>query len=387
MNKVNKLKSEQLSHLKQNIIKDEKFVSVISASFGDGHNAAAKGVVEAFNSLKVPNSGLIDLLEQIHPATMSCFTKGYRLVTTRWPAIWEKMYMLAESFPFGNESFDLMPSITNGFSKYLKETKPDAIISTYPLYGHIIERIFGNGDLPFKFVTMITDSKSINKSWFHGASGEFAVLDQISANKLISHGISSERIHITGFPVSPRFLENRPKEFENKLPKEFKILYTPTSNNLHVASTLRELNHLTDKSPNKISLTIVMGRHSNRLDKIVRSQAPEGSTIIGWTKRMSELLSASHLIIGKAGGASVQEAMASACPMIIDSMIPGQEEGNAEMITKIGAGIVAFEPKEIRSTIEDLLGNNGKEWLKFRKNCHIKSTPEAALSLAKIAIN
>ena len=130
-----------------------------------------------------------------------------------------------------------------------------------------------------------------------------------------------------------------------------------------------------------------MGRHSNRLDKIVRSQAPEGSTIIGWTKRMSELLSASHLIIGKAGGASVQEAMASACPMIIDSMIPGQEEGNAEMITKIGAGIVAFEPKEIRSTIEDLLGNNGKEWLNFRKNCHIKSTPEAALNLAKIAIN
>ena len=130
-----------------------------------------------------------------------------------------------------------------------------------------------------------------------------------------------------------------------------------------------------------------MGRHFDRLDKIVRSQAPEGSAIIGWTKRMSELLSTSHLIIGKAGGASVQEAMASACPMIIDSMIPGQEEGNAEMITKIGAGIVAFEPKKIRSTIEDLLGNNGKEWLKFRKNCHIKSTPEAALNLAKIAIN
>ena len=93
MNKVNKLKSEQLSHLKQNISKDDKYVSVISASFGDGHNAAAKGVVEAFNSLEVPNSGLIDLLEQIHPTTMSYFTKGYRLVTTRWPVIWKKMYL------------------------------------------------------------------------------------------------------------------------------------------------------------------------------------------------------------------------------------------------------------------------------------------------------
>ena len=234
---------------------------------------------------------------------------------------------------------------------------------------------------------MITDSKSINKSWFHRASGEFAVLDQISAKQLISHGISSERIHITGFPVSPRFLESRPKDFEKKLPTEIKLLYTPTSNNQHVASTLKELNYLTNKVPNKISLTVVLGRHFNRLDEIVRSESPQGTTIIGWTKKMSELLSSSHLIIGKAGGASVQEAMASACPMIIDSMIPGQEEGNAEMITKMGAGIIAFEPKKIRSTIEDLLENDGKEWLKFRKICHMKSTPAAALNLANIAIN
>ena len=75
MNKVNKVNSELLSHLKQNIIKDEKFVSVISASFGDGHNAAAKGVVEAFNSLKVPNSGLIDLLEPFSYTHLTLPTK------------------------------------------------------------------------------------------------------------------------------------------------------------------------------------------------------------------------------------------------------------------------------------------------------------------------
>ena len=56
---------------------------------------------------------------------------------------------------------------------------------------------------------------------------------------------------------------------------------------------------------------------------------------------MSNLICESHLMIGKAGGASVQEAMASACPMIIDSIIPGQEEGNAELITNKGSGMVA----------------------------------------------
>ena len=91
-------------------------------------------------------------------------------------------------------------------------------------------------------------------------------------------------------------------------------------------------------------------------------------------------------MIGKAGGASVQEAMASACPMIIDSIIPGQEEGNAELITNKGSGMVALNPKEIRFCVEKLLENNGKYWLKIRRNCLINRHPEAAFNLAKMAI-
>ena len=132
---------KQIRNLKDSIKErrpDNRLVSIISASFGDGHNTAAKGVVEALNSLNIKNTGLVDLLEHIHPTTMNFLSNGYRTITTKWPNVWKKLYNLAERVPFGDGSYDFMPSITNGFCEYLKETKPDAVISTYPLYGHII---------------------------------------------------------------------------------------------------------------------------------------------------------------------------------------------------------------------------------------------------------
>jgi UDP-N-acetylglucosamine:LPS N-acetylglucosamine transferase len=38
-----------------------------------------------------------------------------------------------------------------------------------------------------------------------------------------------------------------------------------------------------------------------------------------------------HLLIGKAGGATVQETIAAKCPMIINHVVAGQEEGNARL--------------------------------------------------------
>ncbi|OUU88905.1 MAG: hypothetical protein CBC36_04245, partial [Verrucomicrobiaceae bacterium TMED76] len=219
MNKISNSKakkntlSEQKKSERHRQIKN--YVSVLSASFGDGHNSAAYGAVEALNLMNIPNSGLYDLLQKSHPITMECLMNGYRLVTTKWPASWKKLYDLADRIHFGDGSFDLLPHVTKSLADYLKITTPDSVISTYPLYGQIIERLFGHEKLPFKFVTMVTDSKSINKSWLHKAQGDFAVLDKASANFFLKHGISKDRIHITGFPVSPTYNKTRIIKCEN----------------------------------------------------------------------------------------------------------------------------------------------------------------------------
>ncbi|PYI82923.1 MAG: hypothetical protein DME26_16115, partial [Verrucomicrobia bacterium] len=41
--------------------------------------------------------------------------------------------------------------------------------------------------------------------------------------------------------------------------------------------------------------------------------------VLGWTNPMPQLMLSNHLVIGKAGGATVQEAIAARCPMIVNS--------------------------------------------------------------------
>ena len=379
------------NNLKKNVNKGvdsfekDNFVSVLTASFGDGHNTAAKNIVTALNDLKIPNSGALDLLNTIHPSIMQCLTKGYRFITTRYPSIWKQLYRIADNISFGDESFDLMPTVTRGTAAYLQKTKPKTVISTYPLYGNLIERIFGSQPLPFKLITMVTDSKSINRAWLNKTSGNFLVLDQISADFFLENGIPEKRIHITGFPVSPLFENYSSNPMERKTPTQFKILYTPSAKTKHVKKTLKALHKIKKDSAYNISLTIVLGRHAQRLRNSVNTEADNETRIIEWTNNMPELLNKHHLVIGKAGGASVQEALASSCPMIIDSMIPGQEEGNAELIANYGAGLITTNPENLEVTIQNILKENGAKWLSMRKAAKKNGHVKTAHKVAKIA--
>lgn len=361
------------------------YISVLTASFGDGHNTAAQSIVAALNNLKIPNSGALDLLNTIHPSMMHCLTKGYRIITTRWPKIWKSLYHIADNISFGDDSFDFMPSVTHGTATYLQKTKPKVVISTYPLYGNLIERIFGSQQLPFKLITMVTDSKSINRAWLNKTSGHYLVLDRVSADFFLENGIPEERIHITGFPVSPLFEDYRSNQIETKIPNPFRILYTPATKTNHVKETLKALLKIKNTSTCNISLTIVLGRHAKRLIGTVNTEKDDETQIIEWTNDMPKLLNNHHLVIGKAGGASVQEALASSCPMIIDSMIPGQEEGNAELIDNLGAGLIATNPQNLERTIHNMLKKNGTKWLSMRKAAKKNSQTNTALKIAEIA--
>src|SRR5207249_3822284 len=69
--------------------------------------------------------------------------------------------------------------------------------------------------------------------------------------------------------------------------------------------------------------------------------------IVGWTDELPRMLHESHLLIGKAGGATVQETIAAGCPMIINHVVAGQEEGNARLIIETNSGVMALSPAEV----------------------------------------
>ena len=105
-----------------------------------------------------------------------------------------------------------------------------------------------------------------------------------------------------------------------------KILYIINTGKKHAGKAIDRLLDLPDTH-----LTVTVGRDPELKAKLIeRTEKMNGRVnILGWTNQIPQLMLSNHLVIGKAGGATVQEAIAARCPMIVNQVIPGQEEGNA----------------------------------------------------------
>jgi predicted metal-dependent phosphoesterase TrpH len=91
-------------------------------------------------------------------------------------------------------------------------------------------------------------------------------------------------------------------------------------------------------------------------------------------------------VVAKAGGAMVQEAIAARCPIIINQVIPGQEEGNARLVRKLGVGAVVENSRELRDVVEEAFAHKSRQWQEWRDNLQKVSGPDAALRIAELTL-
>ena len=58
-----------------------------------------------------------------------------------------------------------------------------------------------------------------------------------------------------------------------------------------------------------------------------------------------------HVVVGKAGGLTVSEALTAGRPMIIAGAVPGNEAINANLVARADAGVIA-EPGDVGMVVE-----------------------------------
>ena len=102
---------------------------------------------------------------------------------------------------------------------------------------------------------------------------------------------------------------------------------------------------------------------------------------------MPELMGSHHIFIGKAGGATVQEAIAAQIPFVVSHVVPGQEEGNIALIQQTGIGaLAAANPDHVLHVIKGAMVNDGALWRTWRKNLVHLQKPSASQSIAKFLL-
>jgi processive 1,2-diacylglycerol beta-glucosyltransferase len=108
--------------------------------------------------------------------------------------------------------------------------------------------------------------------------------------------------------------------------------------------------------------------------------------ILGWTNQIPRLLMTHHVVLSKAGGATTQEALAARCPMIVNQIVPGQEEGNYELLRRHQVGALATTPAEVIAQLDHAFANGGAVWRKWRHALGPLCRPDAASRIAGFII-
>lgn len=358
-------------------VKDSRIL-ILTAGFGEGHNSAAKHLAVAMEQAGATVM-VADPCAEAAPWLNERLRDFYRLVTTHAPSIWYRIYLSTDRQDFSKERLPFMRKPESHLAEVIEDFRPTAIVNTYPLYPYFCDRILKKWG-PCPVFTVITDSIEINAVWRRAPSDYFFVTDETTKADLVEQGMAAEKIQSFGFAVHPRFSQLQPLAADGGI-DPFRVLYFPTAKKPYVRRVMRALL----AADERVQLTVVLGKNVRKLYRRAKQVADEAADRVklkGWTRKVPELLASHHVVIGKAGGATVHEAIAATTPMLVHHLVPGQEEGNLALLRQIGGGALTEEDEEITSAIQVMLQDDGQRWREMKRALESHARPEASREIS-----
>jgi processive 1,2-diacylglycerol beta-glucosyltransferase len=350
-----------------------KRILILTAGYGEGHNSAARGIQSGL-ARRAPTTEIEchDLFAETFGRPNEWVRKGYLTLINNWPRSWGWVYRWLDRKKNFDRDLAWFIPLKRHFANVLQRFRPDIVVSVFPPYPYLLRQI--EPERTCKSIVVVTDSITVNAIWYHSAADAFLVPNEQSAVVLRAGGVSGDKIRTFGFPVNPKFADLPRREAPSRLLRP-RVLYMINAGRRQAPEITRLLTQL------DIDLTVTVGR-DEKLRVAIEQVAASRATVVGWTDQLPELLCQSHLLIGKAGGATVQETIAAGCPMIINHIVSGQEEGNAQLIVETKSGAIARTPAEVAAQVRRVFGDDSKLWREWAGNIGALSRPAASLEIA-----
>ncbi len=355
-------------------------ILILTSAFGEGHNAAARNLALALRSLDPTREVEVrDLFAEAYGPLYKVAQKAYFLFINHFPSLWGGFYKFLDKDKATPGRVSVYKRAARLLSKRVEEMNPAVIASTYPGYNHLLDHLHGKVNRPFRTVTVVTDSITINSLWYSGHSDLFLVPNVVTAQVMEEAGVSRALLRVTGFPVPSLFETLRGERTSPGPSRPPKVLFLVNPGQKNASEILK---HLGDVEG--IELSAACGRDEElrtALQKIA-STFDHPIKIEGWMDNLPERMAASHLVIAKAGGATVQECLAAATPLIMSQVIPGQEEGNAELLTTENCGCTATSPQAVGAAVRHAFSHGAQVWKTWETNAWKTGTPDGAKNSA-----
>lgn len=326
---------------------------------------------------------IVDVLHETNPIGNFLYNNVYNFLLTK-NLVWNALAVrLAYKFDISNSklfSYISFPHLKNIFEMEI----PVIIILTSPCVTRCVTSALKKfkGRMPKKVFTVVTDhGEGLTPGWANNeVDACFVSTDEVK-KELIRYGLKEEKVKVIGIPVSPQCLEDKLSK-ENITKKlgvnanDFNILVmggrAGTKNTLPVVETLL-------KMPENFGLIVTCGKNKRlkeKVEKVVRKEeirlnarvSGKNTIVLGYVDDIYPFMRSSDLIITKAGGLTISEAVAMDIPLVLDiyPRVMEHERGNVKYVKSKGIGEIAFNLSEIPTLVRTFINNR-----EHRENLHV----------------
>lgn len=276
--------------------------------------------------------------------------------------------------------------------RLISRYQPDIIIHTHFLAPEVINTRLSpdllqlrRGGRVIPQAVVITDFFA-HSLWMQPQVAGYFVASEDVAVHLRASGVDSERIHVSGIPIDPRFAAlGSPTAAREQLGlSQSRDLLLLNASGLSGATLREALTYLAAlRWP--LSIVVVCGRSPEHLevaqleaDRLHESDdARVDIRAVGFTDQMPTYMAAADLLVSKPGGLTTSEALAAGLPFGVLQPYPVQEEANTSFLLEYGAAM-RIDPLTLLSYKVKRFLENDEKRRSMKRSALALAHPDAA---------
>lgn len=366
-------------------------VIVFYIKAGGGHQSTANSIIKQI-SLAYPDSHTkcVDIAHNNPLWQQKLIIDIYNWLIEDGKYLWLLLNVITKS-PLGAQLFLWLPKFfaeNSRFSQTLEEEiidfRPDLIVSCYYFVAGSAKKICDRHRIQSEIVTVVSDIFSAHPIWFTSKDTKYLVFSKAIFDQAINY-INKDLVTQFGYFFNSRFeaplSNNKICEIKAELELDISlktVLILSGGNGLLNAD--RVLVELINTNLTNFQIIFVAGRNQelyNKCQAIINNQRSSKIKLFGFCDNVYELMNIADVIIGKAGPATVLEAVALHKPLFLSHYIWEQEKGNVDWVVNNNYGIYEPQPKKLAELVTNYF-DSAKSPNVF-KQTNLKSSSTAAI--------
>ncbi|MBD3426350.1 MAG: hypothetical protein GF409_03850 [Candidatus Omnitrophica bacterium] len=346
----------------KNKMPDKKKITILYSTAGMGHKKAAIALYDAFRKKTDDvDIEIIDVLDYANRLYRFLYLDFYVFMMSRAKWLWGILYYFSNNLIVEKITqkarWALDHKCLPGLAEKIAKKDPDAVIATHFLLPSIAPFLREQEGFRAKMYTLITDYGP-HAYWLSEFIDRFFVGAEPVVEELVKKGIEPDKITVTGIPTTGEFIRDHDL---HALREKYGL--DPGRKTVFMMSggfgvgPIGEMLLSLNSCACEIQVITVCGHNKATYHSIrqLKERLDYPLVLFGFTDKVAELMAVSELMVTKAGGISVTEALNMRLPMILFGSIPGQETWNEKLLVSSGAAEKVVKVEEIPPVVDRIL--------------------------------